>query len=80
MLTIPDIHMRYMVFCYALSKGLGSVLMQGKNAIAHASRQLNSHEENVLMTLRATIVFALKVWRHHLYGAQFDLFNDHKSL
>lgn len=46
MLTIPDIHKRYMVFSYALSKGLGSVLMQGKNAIVHASRQLNSHEEN----------------------------------
>jgi len=23
---------------------------------------------------------ALKIWRHYLYGAQFRVFNDHKSL
>ena len=28
----------------------------------------------------AVIVFALKIWRHYLYGEQFDLFSDHKSL
>jgi len=64
------------------SKGLGSVLMQGDNVIAYASRQLKTHEENYPAhdLELAAIVFALKVWRHHLYGAQFDLFSDHKSL
>ncbi|XP_027911569.1 uncharacterized protein LOC114170284 [Vigna unguiculata] len=28
----------------------------------------------------AAIVFALKIWRHYLYGAQFWVFSDHKSL
>jgi len=28
----------------------------------------------------AAIVFALKIWRHYLYGAQFRVFSDHKSL
>jgi len=28
----------------------------------------------------ATIVFALKILRHYLHGAQFRVFNDHKSL
>jgi len=28
----------------------------------------------------AAIVFTLKIWRHYLYGAQFCVFNDHKSL
>ena len=28
----------------------------------------------------AAIVFALKIWRHYLYGEKFDLFSDHKSL
>ena len=28
----------------------------------------------------AAIVFALKIWRHYLYGESFDLFSDHKSL
>jgi len=26
------------------------------------------------------VVFALKTWRHYLYGAQFQVFSDHKSL
>ena len=28
----------------------------------------------------AAIVFALKLWRHYLYGEQFKVFSDHKSL
>jgi len=28
----------------------------------------------------AVVVFALKIWRHYLYGAQFQVFGDHKSL
>ena len=28
----------------------------------------------------AAIVFALKIWRHYLYGEQFEVFSDHKSL
>ena len=28
----------------------------------------------------AAIVFALKIWRHYLYGEQFAVFSDHKSL
>ena len=26
------------------------------------------------------IVFALKIWSHYLYGEQFEVFSDHKSL
>ena len=28
----------------------------------------------------AAIVFALKAWRHYLYGDRFEVFLDHKSL
>ncbi|XP_072077973.1 uncharacterized protein [Arachis hypogaea] len=28
----------------------------------------------------AAVVFALKVWRHYLYGVKFQVFSDHKSL
>ena len=28
----------------------------------------------------AAIVFALKIWGHYLYGEQFEVFSDHKSL
>ena len=26
------------------------------------------------------MIFALKIWRHYLYGAQCEVFTDHKSL
>ena len=28
----------------------------------------------------ATVVFALKIWRHYLYGKEFEVYSDHKSL
>jgi len=28
----------------------------------------------------ATVVFALRVWRHYLYGSRVQIFTDHKSL
>ena len=28
----------------------------------------------------AAIAFALKIWHHYLYGQQFEVFLDHKSL
>ena len=28
----------------------------------------------------AAVVFALKIWHHYLYGEQFEVFSDHKSL
>ena len=46
------------------------------------SRQLKNHEQSYPthdMEL-AAIVFALKAWHHYLYGKQFELFSDHKSL
>jgi hypothetical protein len=81
-LTIPDPENKYVVFCDASSKGLGGVLMQENNVIAYASRQLKTHEGNYPThdLELAAIIFVLKIWRHHLYGAHFELFSDHKSL
>ena len=28
----------------------------------------------------AVVVFALKIWRHYLYGEQFEVYSDYKSL
>ena len=28
----------------------------------------------------AVVVFALKIWRHYLYGKEFEVYSDHKSL
>nr|GFB93922.1 retrotransposable element Tf2 [Tanacetum cinerariifolium] len=50
--------------------------------IAYASRQLKPYEVNYpTHDLELTaIVFALKIWRHYIYGESCDVFTDHKSL
>ncbi|GJR77687.1 putative reverse transcriptase domain-containing protein [Tanacetum coccineum] len=64
-------------------EGLGSaVLMQREKVISYASRQLKIHEKNYTthdLELGA-VVFALKMWRHYLYGTKCTVFTDHKSL
>ena len=56
--------------------------MQHHNVVAYASRQLRPHEVNYPThdLELAAVVFALKVWRHYLYGVKFQVFSDHKSL
>ncbi|KAL6329093.1 hypothetical protein AAG906_007442 [Vitis piasezkii] len=37
------------------------------------SRSLEEHKQHLM-------VFALKTWRHYLYGEKFEVYSDHKSL
>ncbi|KAI3719110.1 hypothetical protein L6452_20001 [Arctium lappa] len=72
----------FVVYSDASKMGLGCVLMQRGKVIAYASRQLKNQEENYPnhdLEL-AAVVFALKLWRHYLYGTKCTLFTDHKSL
>nr|GFC43548.1 reverse transcriptase [Tanacetum cinerariifolium] len=50
--------------------------------IAYASRQLKPYEVNYPThdLELAAVVFALKIWRHYLYGESCDIFTDHKCL
>jgi len=72
-LVIPDTSRPFEVYCDASHQGLGCVLMQERRVVAYASRQLKSHEKNYPThdLELAAVVFALKIWRHYLYGAQF---------
>ena len=72
----------YVVYSDASKQGLGCVLMQDGRVIAYASRQLKKHEQNYLThdLELAAVVFALKIWRHYLYGVPCQIFTDHKSL
>jgi hypothetical protein len=81
-LTLPDIHQDFVVFCDASRQGLGCVLMQNEKVIAYASRLLKPHEQNYpTHNLElAAIVHALKIWRHYLIGNKCHIFIDHKSL
>ncbi len=56
--------------------------MQHGRVIAYASRQLKKHEQNYPThdLEMAAVVFALKIWRHYLYGVTCEIFTDHKSL
>ncbi|GKB90246.1 putative nucleotidyltransferase, ribonuclease H [Tanacetum coccineum] len=72
----------FVVYCDASIKGLGAVLIQRMKVIAYASRQLKIHEQNYTthdLELGA-VVFALKIWRHYLYGTKCVVFTDYKSL
>ncbi|GKE84256.1 putative reverse transcriptase domain-containing protein [Tanacetum coccineum] len=56
--------------------------MQKEKFIAYASLQLKIHEKNYTthdLELGA-MVFALKMWRHYLYGTKCVVFTDRKSL
>nr|GFB10465.1 retrovirus-related Pol polyprotein from transposon 17.6 [Tanacetum cinerariifolium] len=70
------------IYSDASKKGLGCVLMQHGKVIAYASRQLKPYEVNYPThdLELAAVVFALKIWRHYLYGESCDIFTDHKSL
>ena len=72
----------FTVYTDASSSGLGIVLMQDGRVVAYASRQLKKHEQNypVHDLKLAAVVMALKMWKHHLYGARFEIFTNHKSL
>nr|GEU85977.1 putative reverse transcriptase domain-containing protein [Tanacetum cinerariifolium] len=81
-LALPEGAKDFVAYCDASHKGLGAVLMQREKVISYASRQLKIHEKNYTthdLELGA-VVFALKIWRHYLYGTKCTVFTDHKSL
>ena len=82
MLALPSGKDGYVVYNDASRQGLGFVLVQDGRVIAYASRQLKKHEQNYLThdLELAVVVFALKIWRHYLYGVPCQIFIDHKSL
>ncbi|GKC61027.1 putative reverse transcriptase domain-containing protein [Tanacetum coccineum] len=81
-LALPEGSEDFVVYCDASHKGLGVVLMQREKVIAYASRQLKVHEKNYTThdLELGLVVFALKIWRHYLYGTRCIVFTDHKSL
>nr|GFC40740.1 putative reverse transcriptase domain-containing protein [Tanacetum cinerariifolium] len=81
-LALPEGSKDFVVYCDASHKGLGVVLMQREKVITYASRQLKIHETNyIIQDLElGLVVFALKIWRHYLYGTKCTVFTDHKSL
>ncbi|GJV76173.1 putative reverse transcriptase domain-containing protein [Tanacetum coccineum] len=75
-LALPEGSEDFVVYCDASHKGLGVVLMQREKVIAYASRQLKVHEKNYTThdLELGSVVFALKIWRHYLYGTRCTVF------
>nr|GEU42756.1 putative nucleotidyltransferase, ribonuclease H [Tanacetum cinerariifolium] len=81
-LELPKGNNNFVVYCDASHQGLRAMLMQIEKVIAYASRQLKPHDENYTthdLELGA-VVFALKIWRHYIYGTKCTMFTNHKSL
>ncbi|KAL8143446.1 hypothetical protein V2J09_016478 [Rumex salicifolius] len=81
-LILPQGTKGFSIYSDASRQGLGCVLMQHERVIAYASRQLKSHEANYPThdLELAAVVFALKIWRHYIYGVTCQIYTDHKSL
>ncbi|GJZ23774.1 putative reverse transcriptase domain-containing protein, partial [Tanacetum coccineum] len=81
-LGLPEGSKDFIAYCDASKKGLGAVLMQRENVISYASRQLKIYEKNYTThgLEVGAVVFALKIWRHYLYGTKCTVFTDHSHL
>jgi hypothetical protein len=81
-LVLPDLSKKFDIYCDALRRGLGSVLMKDGQVVSYASHQLRKHEENYPThdLELATVVQALKIWRHYLISHRCEIYSDHKSL
>ena len=81
-LTIPDGDEGFVIYSDASRMRLCAVLMQNGKVIAYASRQLKDYEKNYPThdLELAAVVFALKIWRHYLYGVRCQIYTDHQSL
>ncbi|KAG8503548.1 hypothetical protein CXB51_001495 [Gossypium anomalum] len=79
-LVQPELGKEFVVYSDTSLNGLSCVLIQEGKVIAYASRQLKQHEKNYPThdLELASIVFALKIWRYHLYGEKCRVFTDHK--
>jgi hypothetical protein len=80
-LAQPDVSKPFDIYCDASGTGLGCVLMQDNRVIAYASQALRVHEQNYpTHDLEvAAVIYALKIWRHHLMGIKCHIYTDHKS-
>jgi hypothetical protein len=81
-LTLSESGNRFTVYTNASRIGLRCVLMQEGKVIAYGTRPLKKHERTYPThdLELVVVVFALKLWRHYLYGETCHINTDHKSL
>nr|GEY21341.1 putative reverse transcriptase domain-containing protein [Tanacetum cinerariifolium] len=75
-------HYKFRVMPFGLTNTPAMFMDLMNRVIAYASRQLRTHEENytTLDLELGAVVFALRLWRHYLYGMKCVVYTDHQSL
>jgi hypothetical protein len=66
----------------ACNKRIGGVLMQNRHVICYESRKLKEHKINYAThdLEFASIVHALKIWRHYVMSKKFELRTNHSGV
>ena len=74
--------MKLLWYTDGCQQGIGGVLTQNGHVIYYESRKLKEHRKNYATHEfeLATVVHALKVWRHYLMGNKFELRTYHHGL
>ncbi|KAA3484226.1 reverse transcriptase [Gossypium australe] len=73
-LVQPESSKEFVIFSDASLNGLGCILMQEGKVIPH-EKNYPTHDLELV-----AIVFALKIWRHHLYSENYHIFTYHNNL
>nr|GEY25361.1 retrotransposon protein, putative, Ty3-gypsy subclass [Tanacetum cinerariifolium] len=84
-LGLAGYYRRFIEGFLKIAKSMTKITQKGikrEKVIAYASRQLKVHEQNYTThdLELGSVVVALKIWRHYLYGTKCMVFTDHKSL
>jgi hypothetical protein len=82
----PDFDRPFLLYTDASTTGVGAVLAQKEEkdeyVIAYASRTLSPAEKNYAVTELEclAVIWAVKYFRHYLYGTKFTIITDHSAL
>jgi len=81
-LWIADPDQEFVVCTNACFEGLGGVFLQKNTVVSYEYLKLKKHEQDYVIYYMelATIVHALRMWRHYLLGKKFVLVTDQISL